>query len=71
LFHPSSQKRGLEYFLSIASVQTYGIEKLVCWNHVFAEFFKQASVKASRFDVIDNFMFLPDCWLQFQRLQLF
>ena len=39
----------------MASVQTCEIEKFVCRNHVFAEFFKQASVKASRFDVIDNF----------------
>jgi len=54
LFHPP-QKRGLECFFSIASVQTCGIEKFMCRNHVFAEFFKQASVKASRFDVIDNF----------------
>jgi len=27
----------------------------VCRNHVFAEFFKQTSVEASRFDVIDDF----------------
>jgi len=40
--------------LSIASVQTCRIEQLVCGSHVFAEFFKQASVKASGFDVIDN-----------------
>jgi len=33
-------KRGLECFLSIASVQICRIEKLVCRNHVFAEFFK-------------------------------
>jgi len=37
LFHPS-QKRGLECLLSIASVQTCGIEKYVCRNHVFVEF---------------------------------
>ena len=54
LFHPS-QKRGLECLLSIASVQTCGIEKYVCRNHVFAECFKQASVISSRFDVIDHF----------------
>jgi len=51
-FHPLSQKRGLVCLFSIASVQTCRIEQLVCRNHVFAEFFKQASVKASRFDVL-------------------
>jgi len=55
LSHPSSQTRGLECFISIASIQTCGVEKLMCRNHVFAEFVKQASVKASRFDVIDHF----------------
>jgi len=55
LFHPSPQKHRVEYFLSIASVQTCGIEKHVCRNHVIAEFFKQASVKTSRFDVTGNF----------------
>ena len=29
--------------------------KFVCRNHVFVEFLKQESVKASRFDAIDNF----------------
>ena len=38
----------------MASVQTCEIEKFVCRNHVFAEFFKQASVKASRFDANDK-----------------
>ena len=38
---------------------TCGIEKLVCRNHVFAQFFKQASVKASTFDVIGNFIVDP------------
>jgi len=36
-----------------------GIE-LVCQKHVFAEFFQQAGVKASLFDVIANFKWNPE-----------
>ena len=55
LFRPSSHKRGLERSLSTAIVQMCGTELRVSKTCLCAEFFKQAGVKASRFDVIAKF----------------
>ena len=59
LFHPSSQKRGLERFLSRAKLQSLGIEVRVS-NSCFCRILKkQTGVKASTFDVIESLNAIP------------
>ena len=55
MFRPSSHKRGLKRFFSIANVQTCGTEEHRVSNSCLCRVLKQSGVKASTFDIIDNF----------------